>query len=76
MAADKETAAHYSMMALDFVSNEYHRVGGQPVLETDRIDDFTEREVNIAPSLNFISNHLSSLGITSFGFSLIYLIDE
>ena len=45
VSADKETAAQYALLALAEVTTEYHRIGGQPVLETDRIDDNTEKEV-------------------------------
>lgn len=40
-----ETAAQYAQLAANVAAFEYHRVGGQPILEADRIDDKTAREV-------------------------------
>ena len=42
---DIETAAQYAVRASSVSSEAFHRVGGQPILEGDRIDDNTEKEV-------------------------------
>lgn len=42
---DDETAAHYALLAAAVASEGYHRLGGQPVLQSDRVDDRTERTV-------------------------------
>jgi hypothetical protein len=42
---DMETAAQYAVRAASVSSEAFHRVGGQPIMESDRIDDNTEREV-------------------------------
>jgi hypothetical protein len=47
VSTDAETAAQYGSRAAAAASAEYHRAGGQPVMEADRIDDNTEKEVRI-----------------------------
>lgn len=42
---DVETAAQYALRASAVSSEAFHRVGGQPIMEGDRIDDDTEKEV-------------------------------
>jgi SEL1 protein len=42
---DPETAAQYAQRAVAVAAEEYHRVGGQPVMESDRITDDTEKVV-------------------------------
>lgn len=41
-----ETAAQYARHAVAVSAESYHRLGGQPVLESDRIDDDTEKDVD------------------------------
>ena len=43
---DIETAVFYGALAAAVSSESYHRVGGQPVLEADRIDDRTEKNID------------------------------
>ena len=43
---DTETAAQYALRAAVVASEAFHRVGGQPILEGDRLDDNTEKEVS------------------------------
>lgn len=40
-----EVSAFYSKIAAITASNEYFKVGGQPVMENDRINDDTELTV-------------------------------
>lgn len=47
---DDEVSTLFSLQAVGISSTEYHRSGGQPVAETDRIDDSTEAEVMKVPS--------------------------
>jgi SEL1 protein len=42
---DTETAAQYAQRAVAVAAEEFHRVGGQPVMEGDRITDDTEKVV-------------------------------
>ena len=42
---DSETAAQYALRAAVVSAEAYHRVGGQPIVEADKIDDNTEKEV-------------------------------
>jgi hypothetical protein len=43
--ADIETAAQYSLLPADSASHLFHTIGGQPVIEADRIDDNTEPDI-------------------------------
>jgi hypothetical protein len=45
---DIETAAMYGLKAAAFAHESYHKIGAQPVLESDRIDDLTEAHVRFA----------------------------
>jgi hypothetical protein len=45
VSMNMETAAQYGVLSSEQSSNEFHRVGGQPVMESDRINDLTERTV-------------------------------
>lgn len=45
LSQDLETASQYAIRAASVSSEAFHRVGGQPIMESDRIDDNTEREV-------------------------------
>ena len=42
---DPETAAQYGVLASTFSSECFHKKGAQPIVESDRIDDFTEPQV-------------------------------
>lgn len=42
---DVEMAALYSKMAADISSDEFHKSGGQPIVESDRLDDNSEVQV-------------------------------
>jgi hypothetical protein len=42
LRVDAEVAGHYALLAARFSSVEFHRVGAQPIVESDRITDATE----------------------------------
>eukprot|EP01041_Mallomonas_annulata_P003465 gene3465-6894_t len=44
--ADMETAALYGSLAAAVAYESFHRVGGEPVVEADRIDDRTEKNID------------------------------
>lgn len=44
---DIETAAQYSILPLAVAEETFYRVGGQPIAETDRINDDTVAEVEL-----------------------------
>ena len=44
---DTETACYYGALAAAVSSTEFSRVGGQPILESDRITDSTEKQIEI-----------------------------
>lgn len=46
LGVDVDVAAHYASLAAASSSEEYHRVGGQPIVESDRITDATELVVS------------------------------
>lgn len=48
-----ETAAQYASQAVKVAADQYHKVGGQPILEADRIDDHTEGQVMHLPFCYF-----------------------
>ena len=41
-----EVAAQYARRASTVSADNFHRVGAQPILESDRINDDTERDVD------------------------------
>ena len=43
---DVEIAAQYARRASVVSADNFHRVGAQPILESDRINDDTERDVD------------------------------
>lgn len=47
MLKDPETSLFYSIRASQAASKEYHKVGGQPIVESDRIDDSVEATLMI-----------------------------
>lgn len=47
VSADEETAASYLRLPAALTAQEFHRVGAQAIVETDRIDDLTAPEVRL-----------------------------
>jgi TPR repeat protein len=45
VVADSETSAYYFNMAVGTASKAYHTIGGQPLMETDRLNDHTAKSV-------------------------------
>jgi hypothetical protein len=50
--ADPETAVFYQRLPGRVTADEFHVVGAQAVVETDRINDSTAPEVAISPMLH------------------------
>lgn len=56
MSADVETAVFYHRLPSRVTAEEFHLIGAQSVVETDRIDDLTAPEVSLR--LNFYSGFI------------------
>ena len=46
LTADIDVASHYASLAAAQSSDEFHKVGAQPIVESDRITDATELVVS------------------------------
>lgn len=47
LVQDIEAAAHYSLLPVALANQEYHRIGAQPIVQADRINDITAPQVFI-----------------------------
>ena len=46
MISDLETSLYYLQLPAKVTNEEFHRIGGQPIVENDRITDKTAPEIS------------------------------
>ena len=63
VARDIETAGFYSTVAAEASNTAFHALGGMPVAETDRIDENTEKSVEIGNMVRYCHVAADVVGI-------------